>query len=367
MKKLTAILLIIAMLVPLSPAVAADGMSAKPTVEEILNEYHKKSFKNLDDNANGTSSTWSRRENNDVTLELETVDELTNYGYEAYNVTADNYDELERILKTDLDSVCLNREASYIVVISGEDQANSSDSARIGGSGFNPSLGDDVSGSYFEYTHNGTTYRMRYLTITSSSDATNLVSTSLYTLQPNDWAGDLIMSLFDAFLVTVIDGTVSGYTGVPVPFASIGQLIFGAVDDDNYIELEPDTLSVHSSTVWTLHCIQVYDASEKEWKISQVSAYADSKARCAGYIYDPDTHTSEWEDGVESTNVRYSLLYNNLNQRQINAAVAFSLGTVANDKTGDIDFYLGNSSGEILYQSEDGPLFTHIEEWRIVD
>lgn len=39
MKKMIAIMLIFAMLVPLSSAVAADEMSATPTVEEILNEY----------------------------------------------------------------------------------------------------------------------------------------------------------------------------------------------------------------------------------------------------------------------------------------------------------------------------------------
>ena len=44
MKKLIAIMLIFAMLVPLSSAVAADEMSAKPTVEEILNELSSESF-----------------------------------------------------------------------------------------------------------------------------------------------------------------------------------------------------------------------------------------------------------------------------------------------------------------------------------
>ena len=44
MKKLTAALLVLAMLIPLSTAVAADEMSATPTVEEILDEYHQKLF-----------------------------------------------------------------------------------------------------------------------------------------------------------------------------------------------------------------------------------------------------------------------------------------------------------------------------------
>ncbi len=43
-RKMIVLFLIIAMLVPLSSAVAADEMSAPPTVEEILNEYHRKAF-----------------------------------------------------------------------------------------------------------------------------------------------------------------------------------------------------------------------------------------------------------------------------------------------------------------------------------
>ena len=43
-KRMIALFLVIAMLVPLSSAVAADATSAPPTVEEILSEYHRKAF-----------------------------------------------------------------------------------------------------------------------------------------------------------------------------------------------------------------------------------------------------------------------------------------------------------------------------------
>lgn len=43
-KKLIAILLSCVMLVSISPAVAAEDATEKPTVEEILNDFHQAAF-----------------------------------------------------------------------------------------------------------------------------------------------------------------------------------------------------------------------------------------------------------------------------------------------------------------------------------
>ena len=72
MKKLIALLTVFAMLVPFVPAVAANDTPARPTVE-TLNEA----------------------------------------GYEAYNVTADNYDTLEDQLQTDFAEMGLDPNGSY--------------------------------------------------------------------------------------------------------------------------------------------------------------------------------------------------------------------------------------------------------------
>ena len=44
LKKSISMMLIFAMLVPVSSAVAADNDPVTPTIEEILNEYHEKAF-----------------------------------------------------------------------------------------------------------------------------------------------------------------------------------------------------------------------------------------------------------------------------------------------------------------------------------
>ncbi len=73
------------MLVPLSPVVAADETTVTPTIEEILNSYHDQAFEAQSAEENGDASTYARGGSNQ-TLEQETVDALTDAGYEAYAV-----------------------------------------------------------------------------------------------------------------------------------------------------------------------------------------------------------------------------------------------------------------------------------------
>ena len=75
LKKIIAALVIFCMLIPLSSVVAADTPSAKPTVEEILDEYHRKSLETQD------ASAYSRSASDpEPSLEQQTVDQLTNAG-----------------------------------------------------------------------------------------------------------------------------------------------------------------------------------------------------------------------------------------------------------------------------------------------
>lgn len=121
-QKMIALLVIFAMLVPLSSAVAADEPTSQPTIEEILDGYHEKAFAAQTAEENGGASAYARSgSGSSQTLEQETVDELTAAGYEAYNVTEDNYEALEESLHTDFSEMGLDPNSSYVVVISGED------------------------------------------------------------------------------------------------------------------------------------------------------------------------------------------------------------------------------------------------------
>lgn len=366
-RKLTAMILVFAMLASLFPAVAADTMSATPTVEEILSEYHRKAFEAQIQGDTETASTWSRRSGNAKTLEQETVDTLTEAGYEAYNVTAYNYETLGEELQTDFVDMGLDPEGSYIIVIDGEDPTESTSSG--GASTYNVSpnpkiIGPPDGGSPYDYVYNGITYSVRFVSVVSTSEVTNLNKNTIFSREDSFWLDKLVKGLAETALITGIDKGVTHVTGCPVPVATFASLLIDAVDNTVYTELESGMLPIHATTTWTLNAVQVWSDFYGVWKTTQYSASATSRAKCAGYLEDPATSESTWHEGPEFSNTRYSAKYNNMSDRKLDAVLAFRANTKVYDRTGDIGFYLGDPDGETIYFVDGGALFTHTETWK---
>lgn len=361
-------ILVFEMLASLFPAVAADSMSATPTVEEILSEYHRKAFEAQIQGDTVAASTWSRRSGNAKTLEQETVDTLTEAGYEAYNVTADNYETLGEELHTDFADMGLVPEGSYIIVIDGENPTESTSSGGASTYNISPNpeiIGPPDGGSPYDYVYNGITYSVRFVSVVSTSEVTNLVKNSIFTKEDSFWLDKLAMGTLDTALITAIDNGVSQAVAFPAPVATFASLLFASADDTVYIELEPGMLPIHATTTWTLNAVQVWSDIYGEWKTTQYSASATSKARYAGYLEDPTTSDSTWYSGPEFSNTRYSTKYNNISDRKLDAVLAFRANTKVYDRTGDIGFYLGDPDGETIYFVDEGALFTHKENWKV--
>lgn len=69
------------------PMVKAESTNS-PTVEEILNDYHIKSFEaKIAEQSSETAAYSTRSTGTERTLEQDTVDTLTSAGYEAYSET----------------------------------------------------------------------------------------------------------------------------------------------------------------------------------------------------------------------------------------------------------------------------------------
>lgn len=347
--KLTAIILVFAMLVSLSPAVAADEMSATPTVEEILNEYHQKAFEAQVQGDADVASTWSRRGGAAQTLEQETVDALTEAGYEAYNVTAENYDELETELKTDFASIGLDHDSSYIVVISeGTAEEQASAGARV-----SPDMDFDQiengDGYPATYTYNGVTYSVRYITVTSATDSDLTDSVDYYVREngaiPESWA-----ELAEFFIVGGIDNAI----GAPV--LSVLSLLLEISDDSTVIPLEPGDLMVHARTTWTRYFIQVQDVNVGSWNSRQCSESALSIVHLSGWVADKVSEDTFWFHGSRSQFMTYSPDYNNINDRLEYAMIAnANTGGISHDRA-DVCFYfdgedaVGNPYNRFLFK-----------------
>lgn len=351
MKKVIALMLVFAMLIPLSYSVEAHTTSVTPTIEEILNEYHQKAFERK--STTNTITTYSLR-GATKTLEQETIDSLTSSGYEAFSVTGENYHTVEANLRTDFASLDLDPGASYIVVISGE-EPNKPSNAGVAPNGVNPLPGWDqapdggLSDSYFYYTYEGNNYFMRYITVTEADAPGEFFVESSHTLEETHYFDDVVDVLGDYTLSLVAERIIDEVSEeVPFvgPVCSIASLLgdlYNVAVQSPVNPLDPGTLVFRAGTAWTRSYIQVFNETDKYWYTTQCSSYAVTEVSFDGaYVYDPETNSPMKVGGIVDHFTTYSPYYERTDLRKIRAAGAFLNGNPLFDHTGDIEFYIKN-------------------------
>lgn len=349
-RKLMAFALVFAMLASLSPAVAADELSVTPTVEEILNEYHRKAFEAQTRGETDTASTWSRRSGSTKTLEQETVDTLTAAGYEAYNVTADNYETLEADLHTNFSEMGLNKSGSYIVVIHGEDPGETPPAG--GQATFNLSpfpeeiqLPSDGDGStYFEYTHDGATYYMRYVTVTAADN------TSLGMITPVELFDEMTVDqMWDAMNLHMTVLSYIPIIGTAGSIYSILSLVLPEIDST-----QPSALTYRGATNWTVTYLDIWDSANGVWRHCASIEYATAQYFMDYTYYDPATNQFEEipTDGIYGTT--HSEHYNDRELMKSHAVLAFGYSPTACWKD-MVEYVSYKFDGEII--------ITHQRDW----
>jgi len=321
-RKLTALILVFTMLVSLSPAVAADEMSATPTVEEILNEYHQKAFDAQRQGENESTSTWSTRDGAAQTLEQETVDTLTEAGYEAYNVTADNYEELETQLKTDFASMGLTPEGSYIVVISGEDSGTSQPDKKQNSSRTSPDMNFEQSPEYgipyFNFTYGDTTYRMRYLTVTAADNSALGMTSEVDLLEDMDT--DDMRDALSAPLTILSNLPLIGIS------VTLVTLISDVLPDP--LDKQPASLDYRGASNWTIKYVQTYNHSSDEWRKCASVEYVTLRYFIDYTYYESATNQYEQISTSGTHGCIYSMYYNDEQYMLERAAIAFEYNDV---------------------------------------
>lgn len=348
LKKMIAILTICAMLAPLSSAVAADNTTVTPTIEEILNEYREKTFEAQTQEETNTAATYSRRSSGSTqTLEQETVNTLTDAGYEAYNVTADNYDSLEASLKTDFSSMGLDPDSSYIMVI--DDTASS---RAIGGSDIVQDPGDLSGGSGIRHTYNGVTYTMRSVTIASNDDPSLIISSAYAILEEKDTA-DHVSDVLSFLFSWGIDSLCFG-----LPVTSAYSLWSNWSSTEVYYVLDSSKPTLMAATNWNLRYTQVWDDILGRWATTQCSSYAQTNARVTGYVYNYGIGAFDVIDSGNKTATVYSYYYNRYDRYDL-AAKGFIEEVVYRDYC-DVGFYFFNNN-DVCINADGSPLFVHKE------
>ncbi len=131
------------------------------SVEEILEDYHSR-IASLPQPSDGIA-TYAAINNQADVIKQETIAELEKNGYEAYDVNPNSYDEVEANLKTDLSVMGVDANESYIIVLSSDPEEDSVSANTLATPLYN------VLGPSFQFTYNGRTHIMRYVTITQAT------------------------------------------------------------------------------------------------------------------------------------------------------------------------------------------------------
>lgn len=340
MKRFLSVFLILVLLVTMAvPVFAAtnDTESAETrTVEEILNEYHEKSFAADMEEENGGTSVYSRQAGSGKTLEEETVEELQAAGYEAYNVTSSNYDSLESSLNTDFEDLGLEPSGSYIIVISGEETENTGNpNSRTGGEGPDQDLVDPGGGDSFLYYYEpfDTYYTMRYFWVTydTVSATSNVVSTQgatyANTLATSDITGSVTSNSIYTSSKTL--GTLRSLWGL-----------------DTSVTYSSPTLSVTCSVDWTRKYVQVYDQSVGAWETTTYYEYASTKSVFAGK-YRNDSTSSYNTISYTGYATIYSPNYGDDEYLKLKAVMFYSAINPTYDRTHEIQVRATDSNGNV--------------------
>lgn len=314
--------ILIASMLPSALASAIPSRSA----EEILTEFHHKSFTLIQPQANNSLSIATHTSENLDNIRHETVATLVDNGYDAYEVTSSTYDTVEEFLNTDLSSMGLQKDSSYIVI--------------LGAINREMPQGRSSAEASYSHTYGGVTYTLRDVTVTST-DSANYAQIS---------AKDLLERRSDAIIEGMINAAVSAYAtavGVPAIFGTIGSIT--GLTTIHFTSSQNSTAIFHAGSAWTRIFTQVWDNEYNSWVQGSCVEYVkktcyvngmryDSTANeCVPYISDYKAHTS------------YSSNYSDKTWRKDNAVIAFR---------GAFPLLL-DSVGDICYEYDSKVIITH--------
>ncbi len=314
---LTAVLALLVFAPSAVSAASAKQSTQEKSIESILYDFHTKS--QLAQNSKNT--TYSITENNGDKIRQETVETLQDAGYEAYNVTKDNFEQVEEILATDLHAIGLDENSSYIIVLSGEhpDGVSTRDAY------------DGTPGSAFTYKYNGTTYALRYMTVTAADIPAYGEASDV----------DLLASSSQTVINNCLNTAISAYiSSVSAPFGTVASIL--GLDISNFAPAKQATLRLNAATNWTRIFTQVLDPSDSSWIYGSCVESALASCFISGYYYKASTNQYTKISSDEKKTIKYSEHYFDLTWRKETAIESiFSITTY--DTVGPVKYTYGGS------------------------
>lgn len=289
-------------------------------VDRVLEEYYS-AVSALESTDNKYVKEVVSKEN----LQYIAVQELNKLGYEAYAVDADSYDNVERALSTDLESLGVTPEASYIIVVHGEEDGTVNPSSTIGSS--------------FTYNYGGSSYVLRYVTIASNDNSLMSKASSANVLNSRS------RTIIQNFLNATFGLIVSSYSEVVGFVADVLGL-----NISNFSTSANSSIYLHGATNWGRRYTQVY-SNYGSWLNGSYTEYARCAQHFGGY-YVNSSGANIQVNTSETVTYKYSSKYYDSEWKKESAVLGYLNSYIVTDRTGDISYTCNGNT-----------LFTHAENF----
>ena len=321
-KKITALFLVLTMCFLYSTTSSASSADDSNTdssksetsyVDTILSSYHER----MADINLRTDITDVKKGQLKATLRDARAQALIDAGYEVFRINPNNFNSAKTELNTDLSKIGLDPSHSYLVILSAENVINGSPS------------------SSFTYTYNGTSYLMRYFTVTADDDEADprYAQASTY---------DVLDSNVLSVIRNCLDTAISAYISeIWAPLGTVASICGLSISD--FGENSRSTMTFNAGTNWTRVYTQVYSTYDQAWSFCSSVEYARSTSYMSGMYYDKNLNSMEPVPRDKSFEETDSPNYYDYTWRKTQAAIAFSSGSPCRyDLTGDDEFYYGD-------------------------
>ena len=327
-KKIISFILVLCLLMVSIPAASAGSESTPSrTVEEILDEYHSRVIADL--SSENSAAGNSRSINNSVaSLTQETVNTLNATGYEAYHVTPTNYRTLENQLYTDFEGMGLNLDGSYIIVIHGDASNANNTTNGIGSRAIVPNPGLGGGTTYFNYSYNGKSYSMRYVTVTPAENSA---------LRQNSDV-ELLEGCTSAQKANALNNILTYLSLIPnlsVTTTFLSLLLSVLPNAESTV---PDSIDFRAYSIWNTTYTQVYDSAAAKWRMSTCVEYAKRDYDIQYSFYDPEANRYGQTYKTASFPNVYSEHYSDWEYMKQVAAISFDSNTHPLDTVSELRY-----------------------------
>lgn len=290
--------------------------STDTVLEDILSSYHLQMQNVTSDKSLGVLNAVesSRRE-----IQEETVRVLNEAGYEAYDVNPSTFDELQIVLATDFNALGLESSSSYIIVIEGEGNDNTAPYA--------------TAGSSFTHTYGGTTYTMRYLTVTAADDPAYGKADTV----------DVLASSSQSAITNCLNTALSAYiSAVSSPLGTVASLC--GLDVSKFNTSKTSTLSLNGGSNWTRIYTQVWSTYDNAWALGSCVEYVKANAYMSGQYYSASQNKYVAVPTNAKSATAYSSNYSDTTWRKNQAAIGFNSSSIKYNTVGDAAYKYGSST-----------------------